>query len=266
MGSYNMDSHNVQRYVDADGHARNEGDIQVSPGGPYPISYRAIVPKEAECTNLLVPVCLSSSHIAYGSIRMEPVFMILGQSAATAAVAGDRPGHRRSRRSPTRTCRTGCSPTARCSTCPTPPPTGQRHAAKSLPGIVIDDTRAELTGNWGSSSVLDPFVDLGYRHDGDADKGTKSATFRTELNPGRYEVRIAYSPSSNRAKSVPVKIQHKDGTETVTIDQTRPLKDGELFVSIGTFTFGDRATVEVRNDGTSGHVIVDAVQFLPRDR
>ena len=85
MGSYNMDSHNVQRYVDENGHARNEGDIQVNPGGPYPISYGAIVPKASECTNLLVPVCVSSSHIAYGSIRMEPVFMILGQSAATAA-------------------------------------------------------------------------------------------------------------------------------------------------------------------------------------
>jgi hypothetical protein len=85
MGSYNMDSHNVQRYVDDNGHARNEGDIQVNPGGPYPISYSAIVPKASECTNLLVPVCVSSSHIAYGSIRMEPVFMILGQSAATAA-------------------------------------------------------------------------------------------------------------------------------------------------------------------------------------
>jgi len=85
MGSYNMDSHNVQRYVDENGHARNEGDIQVNPGGPYPISYGAIVPKASECTNLLVPVCVSSSHIAYGSIRMEPVFMILGQSATAAA-------------------------------------------------------------------------------------------------------------------------------------------------------------------------------------
>jgi hypothetical protein len=86
MGSYNMDSHNVQRYVDPDGNVRNEGDIQVNPGGPYPVSYQALVPKPSEATNLLVPVCLSASHIAYGSIRMEPVFMILGQSAATAAV------------------------------------------------------------------------------------------------------------------------------------------------------------------------------------
>ena len=85
MGSYNMDSHNTQRYVDAAGHAANEGDVQVSPGGPYRISYRSIVPRKGETANLLVPVCLSASHIAYGSIRMEPVFMILGHSAATAA-------------------------------------------------------------------------------------------------------------------------------------------------------------------------------------
>ncbi|MDZ4701487.1 MAG: FAD-dependent oxidoreductase [Rhodothermales bacterium] len=85
MGSYNMDSHNVQRYVDTNGFVRNEGDIQVNPGGPYAISYGAIVPRASEATNVLVPVAVSASHIAYGSIRMEPVFMILGQSAATAA-------------------------------------------------------------------------------------------------------------------------------------------------------------------------------------
>ena len=80
-----MDSHNCQRIV-KNGQAQNEGDVQVGGFPPYPISYRAIVPKPAECENLLVPICLSASHIAYGSIRMEPVFMILGQSAATAAV------------------------------------------------------------------------------------------------------------------------------------------------------------------------------------
>jgi hypothetical protein len=84
-GSYNMDSHNVQRYADAQGNARNEGDVQVGLKSPYPVDFQAIVPKRGECTNLLVPVCVSASHIAYGSIRMEPVFMILGQSAAAAA-------------------------------------------------------------------------------------------------------------------------------------------------------------------------------------
>ncbi|WP_256975502.1 FAD-dependent oxidoreductase [Paenibacillus sp. MY03] len=85
MGSYNMDSHHVQRHVGQDGFVVNEGDVQIGLPSPYPISYRSIVPKESECANLFVPVCLSSSHIAYGSIRMEPVFMVLGQSAATAA-------------------------------------------------------------------------------------------------------------------------------------------------------------------------------------
>lgn len=85
MGSYTLDSHNVQRYVKPDGYVQNEGDIGVRPAGPYQISYGALVPKQEECTNLLVPICLSSSHIAFGSIRMEPVFMILGQSAALAA-------------------------------------------------------------------------------------------------------------------------------------------------------------------------------------
>ncbi len=85
MGAYGMDSHNCQRYVTPEGGVQNEGDVQVHGFKPYPISYRAIVPKVEECDNLLVPVCLSSSHIAYGSIRMEPVLMILGESAATAA-------------------------------------------------------------------------------------------------------------------------------------------------------------------------------------
>jgi hypothetical protein len=85
MGSYTIDSHNVQRYITPEGYVQNEGDIGVSANGPYQISYRALVPKRAQCENLLVPVCVSSSHIAFGSIRMEPVFMILGQSAATAA-------------------------------------------------------------------------------------------------------------------------------------------------------------------------------------
>ena len=86
MGSYGIDSHNVQRYITPDGFVQNEGDIGVGLKEPYEIAFGALLPKKAQCENLLVPVCVSSSHIAFGSIRMEPVFMILGQSAATAAV------------------------------------------------------------------------------------------------------------------------------------------------------------------------------------
>jgi hypothetical protein len=84
MAAYTMDSHNTQRLV-VDGMAKNEGDVQQGTPNPFPVSYRSIIPKKEECTNLLVPVCLSASHIAFGSIRMEPVFMVLGQSAGLAA-------------------------------------------------------------------------------------------------------------------------------------------------------------------------------------
>ena len=73
MGAYTMDSHNTQRYVTTDGFAKNEGDVQVGGFPPYPISDQSIVPKKSECDNLLVPVCLSATHMAFGSIRMEPV-------------------------------------------------------------------------------------------------------------------------------------------------------------------------------------------------
>ena len=97
MGSYTLDSHNVRRYVVPAAAGRpamvqNEGDIGVKVPRPYAIGYGCLVPKRAECANLLVPVCVSASHIAYGSIRMEPVFMILGQSAATAAAIAARDG------------------------------------------------------------------------------------------------------------------------------------------------------------------------------
>jgi hypothetical protein len=84
MAAYTMDSHNCQRIVE-NGMVKNEGNVEVGGFPPYPVSYRSLTPKPNECTNLLVPVCLSASHIAYGSIRMEPVFMVLAQSAAMAA-------------------------------------------------------------------------------------------------------------------------------------------------------------------------------------
>jgi hypothetical protein len=85
MGSYTIDSHNVQRYITPEGFVQNEGDIGTPTKGPYEIALGALLPKRGDIENLTVPVCVSSSHIAYGSIRMEPVFMILGQSAATVA-------------------------------------------------------------------------------------------------------------------------------------------------------------------------------------
>jgi hypothetical protein len=85
MGSYNTDSHNVQRYVEADGNVQNEGDVEV-PTVPFQIPYRVLLPKRRQCSNLLVPVCASASHIGYGALRLEPVYMIMGNAAGVAAV------------------------------------------------------------------------------------------------------------------------------------------------------------------------------------
>jgi hypothetical protein len=85
MAAYGMDSHHTQRFVNSHGNVSNEGNVEAHVNAPYPISYQSIVPKKSECTNLIVPVCLSATHIAFGSIRMEPVFMVLGESAGTIA-------------------------------------------------------------------------------------------------------------------------------------------------------------------------------------
>jgi len=264
LGSYNMDSHHVQRYVDAEGHARNEGDVQVNPGGPYQISYRAIVPKASECTNLLVPVCVSSSHIAYGSIRMEPVFMILGQSAATAAVQAIEAGQDVQRVDYAALRRRLLDDGQVLDW------TGPRRAARGidpakLPGIVVDDPKAGRAGTWLPSSAIGPFVGQGYLHDDHRDQGAKAVRFSVELpESGRYEVRVSYSPSGNRATNVPVIVEHAEGRTTVRIDQRKPPGLDRAFVSLGVFPFeAERpAVVIIANEGADGHVVADAVQLL----
>lgn len=264
MGSYNMDSHNCMRYVTAEGFVQNEGDVQVSPGGPYQISYRSIIPKKGECTNLLVPVCVSSSHIAYGSIRMEPVFFLLGQSAATAGClaldSGISVQHVDYARLRERLLKdkqvleyTG------------PARPGALDLAK-LAGIVVDDDQAKRQGFDGHSSAVGPFVGVGYRHDGGTHRGKQSARFTPDLPAaGRYEVRLSYSPNANRASNVPVTVAHAEGQAALMVNQRRtPPLDG-AFVSLGVFRFekGTLGYVEIRNDSVDGHVIVDAVQWLP---
>jgi hypothetical protein len=262
MGSYNMDSHNCTRYVTAEGFVQNEGDVQVSPGGPYPISYKSIVPKAAECPNLLVPVCVSSSHIAYGSVRMEPVFFVLGQSAAMAAAIAIEDGvpvqkvdYEKLRRRLVQAKQVleydasqdvkGLDP-------------------KKLPGVVVDDEQAEREGFRTLSSANPPFIGAGYRHDGNTDRGKQTAKFTPDLPAaGKYEVRVYYPPNANRATNVSVSVIHSDGAAKATVNQ-RMKPDGG-FVVIGTFRFeaGKKGSVTISNTDADGYVIIDAVQWMP---
>ena len=262
MGSYTIDSHNVQRYITPEGYVQNEGDIGVSTRGPYGIAYGSLVPKKEQCENLFVPVAVSASHIAYGSIRMEPVFMILGQSAATAAalaIDGD----------------SAVQDVAYADLKPLlekegqilsydgPVSGGKGKPISKMAGIVVDDEAATLTGSWTSSEAAESFIGFNYRHDGKAGNGKAQAIFEAEIGDGgEYAVRFGYTPNANRAKNVKVTIGHAGGTDTVVVDETQKPSHG-LFHELGVYTFksGQKATVTVTNEGTEGYVVIDGVQW-----
>ena len=141
-------------------------------------------------------------------------------------------------------------------------------APKNLEGIVLDDTKAEFTGNWKTSSSVGKFVGFGYRHEGNTRDGKATARFAPKLpKAGRYEVRLAYAFHSNRATNVRVDVQHARGSETFTVNQKQAPPEGELFLPLGTFHLepGKPAAVVISNEGVDGYVIVDAVQWLPVD-
>jgi FtsP/CotA-like multicopper oxidase with cupredoxin domain len=139
----------------------------------------------------------------------------------------------------------------------------------ALPGIVVDETAATLTGRWQYSTHTPPYVGLGYLHDQNSDKGRKSVTFTPDLpRAGRYEVRLAHCYNVRRATNAPVTIHHADGETTVRVNQQETPPQGRLFRSLGTFRFeaGRAGWVRISTDGTVGkYVIADAVQWLPVD-
>lgn len=266
MGSYNMDSHNVQRYVTAEGYVQNEGDVQVSPGGAYVISYRSIVPRQGECENLLVPVCLSSSHIAYGSIRMEPVFMVLGQSAATAAVlAIDNAvsvqdvtyDKLRGRLIADKQALVWKGPAPRSVT---------RLNPQDLPGIVLDDESMERVGVWLPSASVGGFVGSRYWHDNNESQGEKSVRFQHQVqDAGEYEIRLSYTANPNRATNVLVEVQYGDRKKAVRVNQRKTPPIDQAFISLGKVQLSKKSNlvVTISNSDATGHVIADAVQLLP---
>ena len=251
MGGYSMDSHNVQRHA-GPGTVRNEGDVQVSPArGAYGISHRAIAPRETEADNLLVPVCLAASHIAFGSIRMEPVFMILGQSAAAAAaqaIAGGIPvqqvdyGRLRARLLAAGQVLSKTAPVG--------------------PDVVVDNADAEgveTAGTWTASGATSGFWGSNYLHDGNSNKGACAVTFIPVLPAdGAYDVFLRWTAHSNRATNAPVDVIHAAGTNTVMVNQTT---NGGVWVLLlrTNFNAGSAGRVVVRNAGTTGYVIADAV-------
>jgi hypothetical protein len=255
MGAYNMDSHNAERLV-VNGMVKNEGDVQLRGINPYPIAYRSITPKVNQCDNLLVPVCLSASHMAYGSIRMEPVFMVLAQSAAVAAcLAIDK--------------KTGVQKIdiKQLQAELTNNPLVDHSTAEIL--VDNDDTehvtktgswRRETAGGYGPSFYLDTAKTI--------PSGIK---FTPEVKQaGKYHVYI-YIPKVSHA-SLLTQIQISDGQNTITktinkndvqvVGQTQ----GE-WVSLGVnqFPVGKKGYVQVSNQGADGAIVADAVLLVAAD-
>ncbi len=253
MAAYTMDSHNCERII-TNGMVKNEGDVQVGGFGPYPVSYRAIIPKAAECKNILVPVCLSASHIAYGSIRMEPVFMVLAQSAATAVVlalqsnisvqqvdAGKIQNMLKA------------DPLANGST-----PEILVDNDDSLHVKITGDWIKEKTGAYGASMFID------------SSKGTVNKSVRFIpgiIKSGNYHVYAYFAKLPNMTSKINMNIFDGKKREELTLTAESVKVEGQTsgeWIDIGKYTLskGKNAYAEITNKNADGIVVADAVLFI----
>lgn len=279
VSSFPIDSHDCQRVGTRD-MVVDEGTIMPvrmagrRHGYPYHVPYRAITPKAAECDNLLVPVALSCTHVGISSIRVEPTWMILGQSAGIAAALTAKQGLT-VQRLPYPALRERLLAQKQVLDLPVlpevkPEPQGAMSIdPKTLPGIVLDDTQAELQGQWSHSSGFKPHIGTGYLHDDKRGDGQSRAVFRCKVPmTGSYELRMAYSPHETRATKVPVVVECGGRKTELTVDQTQPLAAGEAFRSIGHVELDTAAetVITIRNSGTVGFVILDALQLIDANK
>ena len=250
-----MDSHNCDRHV-VNGMVKNEGNVEIGGFPPYPISYRAITPKRKEVRNLLVPVCLSTSHIAYGSIRMEPVFMVLGQSAAIAA----------------------CQAIDRHDNCVQDVDAGDVRkefennplADNSQPEILIDnhDTlHVQCSGYWKTE------IWKAYGPDffSDASKGTSDKSIRYTPDipaDNSYEIYAYFPKVSNAATQTLIDVYDGNELHRMAVRSSDIVVEGQTsgeWAFIGRYRLakGTDNYVRISNEGADGVVVADAVLFIP---
>ncbi len=293
LGFYAIDLHPTRLLVLEDGTLAHEGEstILVSPG-PFRLPYKFITPKKEECKNLLVPVCFSASHLAHAAIRLEVQYMILGESAGTAAVQaleenkavqdidiqklqnrlkdngqiidweGEKFGRWRT------SVFNNYFPSHilyRWHNHPEDYPNFMPEFRKDVP-ILIDNQHAELIGDWEPEiSKFQPFVSFGYLYSSNK-KADKSVVFRPFVPyDGDYEVRISYLSDENRSKKVPVTINYDGGEKKLEINQRKVPEINGLFQSLGVYKFskGRSGTITVSTKGVDdGDLVVDAIQLV----
>jgi hypothetical protein len=279
VSSFPIDSHDCRRIALPDG-VINEGTIMPvripgrRHGYAYHVPYRAITPSASECTNLLVPVALSATHVAYSSVRVEPTWMTIGQSAGIAAALAAKAGVSVQALDYAQ-LRARLLAQHQVLDLPVLAPLPAKIArssgpvsldAKSLPGLILDDAQAELSGDWERSTNFKPHVGTGYLHDEQRSDGKSRAVFRFKAPAdGEFELRMAYSAHPTRTTRLPVTLTNGPQAQTFAVDQTIALPLGDAFRTIGTFRLrrdGDYV-LEVTNKDTGGFAIVDAFQLLP---
>ena len=256
LAAYAMDSHHVQRHV-KNGMVKNEGDIQLSLASPYPVSYRSIIPRAGECANLLVPWSLSASHMAFGSIRMEPVFMGLAQSASIAAsLAIDRDI----------AVQAVSYPQLRPLLLAAQQALGD--PVVGIPTAVVDNGNAALvtvTGTWPAGTSAAGFIGADYLHNDNSGQGSKQVRYALPPGLSGYQrISLRWTSHSNRASNVPVEIHHAGGISPVSVDQR---SNGGKWNPLGFYQFNGSPGegVVIKTTGTNGYVIADAVGFSSID-
>lgn len=279
ISSFPIDSHDCQRIALEGGGVINEGTIfpvrRADPkrGYAYHVPYRSILPRPEQSDNLLVPVALSCTHVGMSSLRIEGAWMVIGQGAGiAAAIAADQdvpvqqlPYEALRRRL-----------LLQGQVLELPEASGRRAridsiAVNSLPGIVLDNSEAQLAGAWSHSTNFKPYVKAGYVFSGNKDSqpnedAESTATFRFEVpRSGEYEFRMAYSAHQSRAKDVPVTFSCGREKKVFLVDQTKAVPAGKSFRSVGNVTLqaNQEVVIKITNAKTSGFVILDAVQLLP---
>ena len=266
VSSFPMDSHDCQRVALPGGGVIDEGTIMpVKPAGskrgyPYHVPYRAILPKSAECDNLLVPVALSCTHVGMASLRIEATWMLLGQSAGiAAAMAAKKNVAVQDLSYPDLRTRL----LAQGQALDLPP------AFQPQTGITLDDSVAVLAGTWSNSTTFTPYIGVGYQYAGtkdNANDGSAVATFRfTAPTAGTYQIYMAYTADPTRATNVPVKVTSGSQVSNFTVDQTVELPVGSKVRLLGKVQLvtGAESIITISTAGTTGFVILDAIQLVP---
>lgn len=277
ISSFPIDSHDCQRVALKGGGVVNEGTIMpvrapgTGVGYAYQVPYRAILPRPEQCSNLLVPVALGSTHVAMSSLRIEGAWMAIGQASGVAAALSAKRGVN-VQDLPYSELRTRLLAQGQTLELPAPPirktatKTAEKPAATIPAGLILDDQVAALEGAWTPSTQFKPYIGKGYVHDEQRSDGKSRATFRFKgPADGEFALRMAYSAHETRTKRLPIVIAGDGQEQRLTVDQTVPLPAGEAFRTIGQVQLrkGVDYTLTLSNAGTEGFVILDAIQLIP---